>query len=369
MADQLQNPIYQYHEPRVQSMNRLLADFSDPDDESEDEEADLAHYLLDREAARRHYMDLPTRPDIANLTPLQQSWTQQQCVGNIVEVFPDVSRKHTSELYTKLSFQFADGALCQAMIEEIMTDAKYPKERDERQTQLRKTEERKKAMQDHKYYRKTSQFILGGAFPNASSDLIKTTLLNEKTVTKAHAVLSGPDVAAARPSKRRKKDGDQREKANATCPAELVDFVLKELLEAQSGHVPSVQSHTAPMNWTVDLTVQMVECPCCYDDVPSNQTAFCDGAESHSFCLNCVRRVVETEIEYRRSRPSCMSSDDCGGGFAEHQLRLALDPKTMNHLLRLRQQQDLKDSDIEGMTGRYTVHTCPRWLTEVLIMV
>lgn len=358
MADPLHNH-YRLHDPPYQAMHHLHADFIDPDDDEseDDEEAAMEQYFMDREAARLRHLAPHIRPDMINPTPLQQTWTQEQCVENVFEVFPEVSRKHVSELYTKLSFGFVDGALCQGIIEEIMSDAKYPRERDDRQAELRKTEEHKKAMQEHKYYFKTSQFLLGEAFPNASNDLIKTTLQKEGTVTKAHAVLSAPEVAAARPSKRRKKDGEERDRAIATYPPELIDFVLRELHEAQNGHVTPVQSNAAPKNQTVDLTVEIIECRCCYDDVPSNQTAFCDGAETHSFCLNCVRRVVETEIEYRRSRPSCMSFDPCNGGFAEHQLRLALDSKTMDHLLRLRQQQDLKNSGIEGMTGTQNPQT------------
>lgn len=45
---------------------------------------------------------------------LQQTWSQQSCIDNVLEVFPDASRKHVSALYTNLSRSLVDEALCQA---------------------------------------------------------------------------------------------------------------------------------------------------------------------------------------------------------------------------------------------------------------
>lgn len=60
-----------------------------------------------------HHDDWHNAPAGLTPTPLQQGWTQDQCTSNVLEVFPDVSIKHISDLYSRYAVSLVDELLCQ----------------------------------------------------------------------------------------------------------------------------------------------------------------------------------------------------------------------------------------------------------------
>lgn len=235
-----------------------------------------------------------------------------------------------------------------------MGDEKYPKERVERQAQQQVLIQHTKAMQNHRHYAGLCHRLLRDEFMSLTTTTILKTVTAEKTIPKAFMTLSAlAQAATPRALKRKRLDDDAQTLPLAAFEPELVDFVQKELATARS-RLTNLENQPHPAHSQARASaavVEEVECACCFGDVSSTQTAHCDGAIPHAFCWDCTKRNVETEIEYRRSKPKCMDQSRCEALFADHQLRLALDEKTMSHLLRLRQQDDLKASGIEGLTG------------------
>lgn len=76
----------------------------------------------------------------------------------------------------------------------------------------------------------------------------------------------------------------------------------------------------------------------------------CNAIQRHQFCFDCVIKNVETEIGNRKCRPQCMDMSACSSGFEDSQLRRCVCLKTMDRLLRLQQQEELKIANIDGLT-------------------
>lgn len=235
-----------------------------------------------------------------------------------------------------------------------MENPRYPKERDERRAQQHADEKRVKVMQNHPLYHKVSLKLLRDEFMSLTVANINKVVQPKTTLTKAYEKLaSSSHEDSPQAHKRRRLDDPANDYDLVQFPKDLIDFAQKELAAARvpqaaplsAAEVDSMQDEGQ------ETEIEQIECACCFSDVPSDQTTQCDGAVPHSFCFDCTKRNVETEIGYRRSRPKCMDQSQCSALFPEHQLRRALDDKTMNHLLRLRQQEDLKKAGIEGLTG------------------
>ena len=74
-------------------------------------------------------------------------------------------------------------------------------------------------------------------------------------------------------------------------------------------------------------SASLVECPCCYDDVPPIELGACSGNRQHGFCLECVRRVANEVIGRGGSAFACFDQSGCSAPFPEAVLRKALPVK------------------------------------------
>ncbi|KAF9301288.1 hypothetical protein BGZ74_006887 [Mortierella antarctica] len=90
----------------------------------------------------------------------------------------------------------------------------------------------------------------------------------------------------------------------------------------------------------------LVECGCCYDDVPPNRTASCE--EGHLFCWSCCRRGAESELGYRRTVLKCMAGD-CKSSFPDFEAKKFLIPAVFNGLQQARQQQEIKMAGLDSL--------------------
>lgn len=75
-----------------------------PDDD--DWEAVPVAFGRSREADNMRFGEIP-----ASL--LQGTWTRQQCIDHVVNIFPDISLDHVANLHQRFSARFVDQTLCQ----------------------------------------------------------------------------------------------------------------------------------------------------------------------------------------------------------------------------------------------------------------
>jgi hypothetical protein len=88
-------------------------------------------------------------------------------------------------------------------------------------------------------------------------------------------------------------------------------------------------------------TNSTMDCLCCYSSVAIDEMIQCQK-EGHLFCIDCIRRLAETEVfgngslginretKKAASELMCMFSDGCSSGFGMASLQKALPEKTLN---------------------------------------
>ncbi|KAG0303098.1 hypothetical protein BGZ98_006991 [Dissophora globulifera] len=91
---------------------------------------------------------------------------------------------------------------------------------------------------------------------------------------------------------------------------------------------------------------ELIECGCCYDDVPPNRVAQCE--EGHLFCFECSRRGAEVELGYRRTVLKCMSGG-CTAVFTNSEATKFLSRSVFQGLQRARQQEELKMAGLDSL--------------------
>lgn len=97
----------------------------------------------------------------------------------------------------------------------------------------------------------------------------------------------------------------------------------------------------------------IAECGCCFDELPYNRMAHCDGDSPHWFCYDCARRQAENQIGQQRYHLGCMSMEGCEATFSRDQKDLFLDDRLKRTLELIEQNDSIRQAGIEGL------ETCP----------
>lgn len=87
--------------------------YPNPVDDGDEDLSDLADD--EHPVGDFHAPPAPNASDEIPASSLQQTWPQQIVTDRVFDVFPDISRKHVSELYEKQSKKFVDERLCQVI--------------------------------------------------------------------------------------------------------------------------------------------------------------------------------------------------------------------------------------------------------------
>lgn len=143
-----------------------------------------------------------------------------------------------------------------------------------------------------------------------------------------------------------------------------MDLHLKEALEefklarkAGEALVLSLEGHKYREQVELDNLTKakaegtMVECGCCFDEIPLNRGIHCNAATIHWFCRDCARRMAESQIGMSKYELTCMSMDGCTGGFCRDQREVFLDNKTTIALERIEQEAVLRLAGIENLAS------------------
>lgn len=94
----------------------------------------------------------------------------------------------------------------------------------------------------------------------------------------------------------------------------------------------------------------LIECQCCFTDVPVNRTVTCSADEMHPFCYSCVKRAAETQIGMMKHEIICFHVDGCPAGFDRESLKQAIGEQLLSRLDHLQQMDDVAKAGLEGLT-------------------
>ncbi|KAL5355741.1 hypothetical protein BJX96DRAFT_170953 [Aspergillus floccosus] len=94
---------------------------------------------------------------------------------------------------------------------------------------------------------------------------------------------------------------------------------------------------------------RLVECKCCYGDVPSNRHVTCNGADAHVFCFTCIRKSAETQIGLMKYELRCMDVSGCDAHFVRLELEMALGSALLGKLYALQQHDEIHQANLTGL--------------------
>ncbi|KAI4219412.1 MAG: hypothetical protein L6R36_008339 [Xanthoria steineri] len=370
---------------------RTVIDITDSDD---DQDVRLEDLMTPEElqAAVQRSLELDIVPDL-QLTPDGDDWDPHfpqtgqgaalapydQCLQQVLELFPDVSHDFVKNLYDRRppNTPAPDGIpLSEEIISQILDSVNYPKERD-RQNELK----RKRADSDGEKAAKWASIdnvtrpdyehravdALADDFPDIPRKFIE---LKFREIGNLYAVYLALDIAddtfntsAPRPYTRLRRVRKPRPSLSATSSdMNHTGYGLTELqkeLEAVRAQRKKLQTQRqikrdaiaaeAAEEQELRDNKQVLECGSCFDEVPINKVTFCNGDEPHSACFECATTWVKTRIGESRYQLPCIVGAACKATYSRHERMRFLEPQMIEKLERLEQQTCLREANLPNL--------------------
>ncbi|KAE8348655.1 hypothetical protein BDV28DRAFT_81746 [Aspergillus coremiiformis] len=313
----------------------------------------------------------PAQTGLDNPTP--RATAKAQLLPQILEIFPDISHQYVEELITRHKKTMSDGAggagyfafepllAKETILEEILENPSYPKQ----EKLKRKTEEADesdshwkipRALHGTPEYRQNACDILAQEFLDVPIPTIRHHLAGKKGLYSTYLSLLAqenlhpgppqPRLRLKRPrplvQARRAWDHDLISELDAARRrAEKDAAAYREQKEEEAADKLNEEEHSRSGN--------LVECQCCFSDVPSNRMVPCEGADVHFFCFTCIRKTAETQIGLMKYKLQCLDTSECKATFAHWRLKEALGPSLMAKLDHLQQQDEIEQAGLEGL--------------------
>ncbi|KAL8705051.1 MAG: hypothetical protein Q9201_001821 [Fulgogasparrea decipioides] len=309
------------------------------------------------------------------------------CLKDVLEVFPDVSHDHVKGLYDTAATPGSEVfgiSLSEHLISQILDGGKYPKERDRLNELKRKRsltqnsdEERAARWQAHErlrgdtLYATQAKNLLQEDFPDVPRRFIDLKYKEHSFLYATYLALDLAedtyDTSTTRPYTRLKNSRKPKISTSSTheamYPTGYGYAELRKELEAARTQRKKLQTQRqirkdataaeAAEEKELRDNKQVMECGCCFDDIPINKITFCSADEPHSFCFACAAQNAHTQIGMSRYVLSCMDGSGCQASFSRMERERFLDDKTIEKLDRLQQQTELRQANVPNL------ETCP----------
>ncbi|KAF7165967.1 hypothetical protein CNMCM5623_009937 [Aspergillus felis] len=312
-------------------------------------------------------------------TPCQYSNDTAALSVQIMELFPDICREYLKGLLSRYAGNISHAqanvtsekllATKEMVVEEILANPSYPK----RKQLKRKREEAKGDDKDKKWtlinhdgefwYQEAATYLLGDMFPFVPDYYIRQMLREKKNLFSACQALSTAENApppTRRPYEKLKRARVRRHRdirldiynhpAYGELQMEVKDAKLKLAKDAELIHDQKRQEEAERRNQEQHARAgTLVECGCCYSDVPPNRAITCEGEDVHFFCFSCIRKSAETQIGLLKYQLQCFDTSGCQAGFPRSEIKEVLGSSMMAKLDALQQQDEISRASIEGL--------------------
>ncbi|KAF7589761.1 hypothetical protein BBP40_003869 [Aspergillus hancockii] len=291
----------------------------------------------------------------------------------ILEIFPDICHQYVEKLLGHHQSTVSTGGgdatyvaynpllAKERVIEEILKDSSYPRqERLKRKTGEADYSDDKwktpSALHGTADYRKQACDVLAHEFLHVPVPVIRQLVAEKEGLYSAYLILfahenlsSGSEqlyvrLKRPRPYVRTRAIWhlDVISELNAAKRKADKDFATyRKRREMEIAEKLNEEAHVQSGN--------LVECQCCYSDVPSNRTVPCDGASVHFFCFTCIQKTAETQIGMMKYKLQCLDTSECKATFSRWHLEEALDSSLMRKLDNLQQQDEIEQAGLEGL--------------------
>ena len=91
----------------------------------------------------------------------------------------------------------------------------------------------------------------------------------------------------------------------------------------------------------------VIDCQCCFENIPIHRATHCDGEEPHFFCKECAQRNADTEIGKGNYLLECLAG--CHALFSREQREQSLAPLTLQKLDRMQQHKEIEGAQVPGL--------------------
>ncbi|RAK79239.1 uncharacterized protein BO72DRAFT_446516 [Aspergillus fijiensis CBS 313.89] len=309
----------------------------------------------------------------------------------ILEIFPDIDPDYlkglidrhlalVSQAKTEILLTATDKDLAKgAVIEEILQNPSYPKKQkrlkrtlDERDSVSKKEDDTQKWLKaipqrGSPLYLEITARLLAIEFPTVPWPYIQNLTLHKRELYAAYLSLYALEDPSAKSSKpytnERKRNPRSQTSLYMSYPETLpiMKDIQRELQAAAEAAKQNKEMNAAvPRNNFEDVddkeaeerniqTGNLVECQCCFEEVPANKALPCEGLEVHFFCYTCMKSSAETQIGMMRYKLQCFDGSGCQAKFDRYGLERALGAKIMQKLDALQQQDEIEQAGLEGL--------------------
>ncbi|TVY80943.1 E3 ubiquitin-protein ligase [Lachnellula suecica] len=312
-----------------------------------------------------------------------QGETLDECVAQIMVIFPDVCPDHVSELFNTVSH--SSDRIMAFMLDKMEKGSPYPKANDKQKTLKRKRAVSEDEAAALKYgaadragpinmaLRNYIRSILQVEFPETPMVFIDATInQSHHRLYQAYRILEEAQrtfnqdrppynkIKTARKMPSHFREPEVQKFIDAIGSSQPHVEILQELQAARRMRKKEERKQEKELEaereekeneQTAIAEGTMQECGCCYCDYPRNRMIHCDTDELHFFCKGCATKMAETEIGNSKYILRCMSMDGCEGGFSADERSKFLDKKTVIALDRNEQEAVLRIAGIENLAS------------------
>ncbi|RDK39789.1 hypothetical protein M752DRAFT_52577 [Aspergillus phoenicis ATCC 13157] len=298
---------------------------------------------------------------------------EDELLWQITDIFPGISRQHVEELIERHKRPQAHqpalplNALKESVIEDILQHPNYPMQEKVKKRKIEETEEeatirylRNIPQRGSRAYLQLATGLLAQEFEWMPLKHIRDVLTDKKELFSAYLTLhSQENEQTGKYTKLKSKrvsiaanlpQGDEevsiaenlaRELGAAKKKAEKEDHVLRKKKEEQEAEIRNEEEHSRAGN--------LIECQCCYLDVPANRSLPCEGESVHLFCFTCIRKSAETQVGLMKYQVQCVDTSGCQANFSRARLQEALGEGLMGKLDNLQQQDEIQQAGLIGL--------------------
>ena len=319
--------------------------------------------------------DIARDQDIALALDNDSTFTADDCLQRVLQLFPDIEHEYVYNLYNDFDregdYEILPGvARLDNIIEQLVTSVSYPKQESGKQAVKRKRQEsldendpKKWERQDRVQYpyhlKGPVGAILKADFPDIPIQYITNTLGTEKYLYQAYVALakakdnsegSARPYGKGRPSTKNFADASTIA-TNCAWPELLEELhAARERVSAIRADCAAADAKKRAEQENLQKAIaagETAECSACYDDLPMNRQIHCNGLVAHFTCFGCAEMYIKSEVGDSRCRVLCPAG--CGEAFAHQQLNLLSNKQLLNKLAQLQQEKDIRDAGLDDL--------------------
>ncbi|KAL8997222.1 MAG: hypothetical protein Q9188_006376, partial [Gyalolechia gomerana] len=323
-------------------------------------------------------------PSLTASVPPPIMATYEQCLRDVLDVFPDISHEHVKKLYDgrdQIEIVAPGISNAETLISLILDEGEYPRERDrlnelkrKRLSELDDDDERAAEWKNaehtagESFYSMHARNLLQEDFLDMPRKYIDLKFKESGHLYATYLALGLSEdtyeTSVPRPyvklKKTRRSSTTEFFTQGEMSPLSNAFQKLKEELGAARAQRKKLQTQRQTQKAAEDAEAaeekrlrdsgQVMECACCFsDDITINKITFCSADEPHSFCFECAATNANTQIGLSRYALICMDGSGCKERFSRQERARFLDEKTIEKLEHLQQQTELREADLANL--------------------